>query len=152
MKTIIVSLFMLSVLNTFSQTKLDKLIFKRINEYRAEKGLSELLWDDKAYLAANLHSKYMIKNSVFTHEEKNDTPNHDVRLMKYGVEAMSSAENIAKISHYVIKDEILAIAIFNIWKRSPPHNKIMLSDYKKSAVSCSRNDTTTYSTLVLYHE
>ena len=41
MKTILISLFMMFVLNMFSQTKLDKLVFKKINEYRKQKGLHE---------------------------------------------------------------------------------------------------------------
>jgi hypothetical protein len=48
MKTILISLFMMFVLNMFSQTKLDKLVFKKINEYRKQKGVHEFFWDEKA--------------------------------------------------------------------------------------------------------
>jgi len=48
---------MMFVLNMFSQTKLDKLVFKKINEYRKQKGVHEFFWDEKAYKASDHHLK-----------------------------------------------------------------------------------------------
>jgi len=138
MKTILISLFMMFVLNMFSQTKLDKLVFKKINEYRKQKGLHEFLWDEKAYKASDHHLKYLLKNSTISHFENTITPNSYLRLKKYGVAPLLSGENITVISFSETNEELIAINIVNSWKSSPPHNKNMLSEYKKSAVSCGQ--------------
>ena len=129
---------MMFVLNMFSQTKLDKLVFKKINEYRKQKGLHEFLWDEKAYKASDHHLKYLLKNSTISHFENTNTPNSYLRLKKYGVAPLLSGENITVISFSETNEELIAINIVNSWKSSPPHNKTMLSEYKKSAVSCGQ--------------
>jgi uncharacterized protein YkwD len=160
MRTILISLFMVSVLNIFSQTNLDKLVFKKVNEYRKQKKLKELTWDDKAYKASDHHLKYMVKNSFVSHDESNDTPTSFLRLKKYGVNPIFSGENIRVIMYSKNNDELMAKEIVDGWKKSPKHNEIMLSDYKKSAVSCDKGvlkdgkDTydCMYSNMVFYSE
>ena len=138
MKTILISLFMMFVLNMFSQTKLDKLVFKKINEYRKQKGLHEFLWDEKAYKASDYHLKYLLKNSILSHSENNNTPTPYLRLKKYGANPSFSGENANVVSFSEMNEELIAIDIVNGWKGSPGHNKTMLSEYKKSAVSCGQ--------------
>ena len=129
---------MMFVLNMFSQTKLDKLVFKKINEYRKQKGLHEFLWDEKAYKASDHHLKYLLKNSILSHSENNNTPTPYLRLKKYGANPSFSGENANVVSFSEMNEELIAIDIVNGWKGSPGHNKTMLSDYKKSAVSCGQ--------------
>ena len=129
---------MMFVLNMFSQTKLDKLVFKKINEYRKQKGLHEFLWDEKAYKASDHHLKYLLKNSILSHSENNNTPTPYLRLKKYGANPSFSGENANVVSFSEMNEELIAIDIVNGWKGSPGHNKTMLSEYKKSAVSCGK--------------
>ena len=129
---------MMFVLNMFSQTKLDKLVFKKINEYRKQKGLHEFLWDEKAYKASDYHLKYLLKNSILSHSENNNTPTPYLRLKKYGANPSFSGENANVVSFSEMNEELIAIDIVNGWKGSPGHNKTMLSEYKKSAVSCGQ--------------
>ena len=138
MKTILISLFMMFVLNMFSQTKLDKLVFKKINEYRKQKGLHEFLWDEKAYKASDYHLKYLLKNSILSHSENNNTPTPYLRLKKYGANPSFSGENAIVVSFSEMNEELIATDIVNGWKGSPGHNENMLSEYKKSAVSCGK--------------
>ena len=138
MKTILISLFMMFVLNMFSQTKLDKLVFKKINEYRKQKGLHEFLWDEKAYKASDHHLKYLLKNSILSHSENNNTPTPYLRLKKYGANPSFSGENAIVVSFSEMNEELIANDIVNGWKGSPGHNENMLSEYKKSAVSCGK--------------
>ena len=111
MKTILISLFMMFVLNMFSQTKLDKLVFKKINEYRKQKGLHEFLWDEKAYKASDYHLKYLLKNSILSHSENNNTPTPYLRLKKYGANPSFSGENANVVSFSEMTEELIAIDI-----------------------------------------
>lgn len=139
MRTILITLFTMFVLSIFSQTKLDKLVFKKVNEYRKQKGLPELLWDETVYKASDHHLKYLLKNSISTHFENTDTPTSCLRLKKYGVDPQISGENIAVVSFFKMDEELIAIDIINGWKNSPGHNENLLSsEYKKSAVSCGQ--------------
>ena len=138
MKTILISLFMMFVLNMFSQTKLDKLVFKKINEYRKQKGLHEFLWDEKAYKASDHHLKYLLKNSTISHFENTITIDQHLRLEKYGANPLLSGENTIVVSFSEMNEELIANDIVNGWKGSPGHNENMLSEYKKSAVSCGK--------------
>ena len=73
MKNLITLLIVLLSISGYSQSNLDMLVFNKINEYRESKGLVSLIWDNKTFNASKHHTKYLVKNKVVGHTEKNNT-------------------------------------------------------------------------------
>ena len=157
MKKLITLLLVLVSLSCSSQTELDKLVFKKVNEYRTSKGLSELIWCDKAYNASKQHSIYLKKEEELSHNEKSDTPTPLSRLKKQNItNIISYGENCAQImtatDEEYYSNDILSTLIVDSWKKSPPHNKIMLTpNFNYSGISCVRYDMIyVYATIDFY--
>lgn len=139
-----------------AQSDLDLLVFSKINEYRKQNGIHELVWGDNAFNASKHHTKYMIKNKEVGHNEISNTPTAASRLKYYGVDFNFSGENCAMVIIGIIEkyanDEYLATEIIGVWKQSPGHNKNMLNkNYKFGSVSCLKDGNFTYSTLNVYN-
>lgn len=75
MKKIISILFLFVPLFLFSQTKLDSLVFEKINEYRISKGVFPLVWDTCSYKASKHHALYL-SNMIFP-------LNGDMKILNY---------------------------------------------------------------------
>ena len=88
------------ILTTFSlnaQTKLDYLVFDKINEYREENNLVKLKWCDKTYLASEHHTNYMVQIGDVLHKEENNTPKPSDRLLLYGANFTLVGENCTSL-------------------------------------------------------
>jgi uncharacterized protein YkwD len=144
---IILSLIISSV---FAQTKLDTIVFKKVNEYRKSIGVSPVEWNVICYKASEHHSKHLIRKnlsvfpSLFCGHSEDTLKNPSDRLDKYynkktdgglGEVCQSFGHNIRhkdSTSYY----EILAEKIVTNWKNSKDHNKILIDPkYKTFGVS-----------------
>jgi uncharacterized protein YkwD len=157
MKKLISLLLVLISLSCSSQTELDKLVFEKVNQYRKSKGISVLLWCDKAYNSSKQHSIYLKNEEELSHNEKSNTPTTLSRLKKHNVtNIVSYGENCAQIitgsDEEYSSNEILSTIIVDSWKKSPIHNKIMLSNnFTYTGVSCIKYDMIfVYATIDFY--
>lgn len=151
----ILSMFLMMV-SSFGQTKLDTLLFNKINEYRNSKHLKELIWDTSAYKATRHHTEYLMKNEfnspkryvdvakstplskttfylkpslIYPHREECTvffTPTD--RYKYYGGKEYVSEVIIG--THTNNYDSIVS-KILNGWKNSPEHNKLILDKNAK---------------------
>jgi uncharacterized protein YkwD len=139
---IIIALFITSFVN--AQTKLDSLVFVKVNEYRNSLGLTKVEFDTVSYKAADNQASYLFKcDSVVGHNQKNtglETPNK--RYIYFGgdehastAEVCNSVNMNVKIDDTMYLDK-LATLIVDAWKKSPDHNKILITPkYKFAGVS-----------------
>ncbi len=161
MKRKIISILLtVLTLNVYSQTDLESLLFQKINEYRVEKGLNSLKWDDATYKSTQVHTEYMIKNNKLSHTENSKTPSFTDRIGLFSDKNyIAGIENVNKVYYTGNSIDKISDKILSSWKRSKGHNSAMLSTgCSIGAVSCG--DTTEeedgytfkikYSTLVLW--
>jgi uncharacterized protein YkwD len=136
----IIALFITTFVS--AQTKLDSLVLVKVNEYRISKGLTKVQFDTVSFLAADNQASYLFKNdSVVGHSQKNtgfETPNK--RYIYFGGnEHASTAEVCNGVPNLNIKDsdtmrlDKIATAIVESWKKSPDHNKILITAKYKFA-------------------
>lgn len=129
MKNLLITLLLTVVsLTTYSQSKLDYLVLKRVNQYRTELGLNTLKFNDTLFLIAEHHTDYIVKVGERTHTEKSDTPNPYDRFCKYGLRrGFTELGEIIAFATYVENKSLNDVAeyIFQQWKGSPGHHKIM---------------------------
>lgn len=87
----LILLFLFLSLSTFSQTKLDTLLFNKVNEYRVSKNLKELKWDTSAYKATKHHTLYLAENKFnspkffleLTKKDRYSTSSIIIKSLKY---------------------------------------------------------------------
>lgn len=120
----------------FSQTKLDSLVLVKINEYRISKGIPSVVLSDVNCSAAIHHTNYMVAESLLTHTEDTLETVRD-RVVFYGGNQSKYGENITFVSKNLKStdnvDDKLSTLIVDSWKKSPQHNKILLSKTFKYA-------------------
>jgi len=63
MRTFFIFLIVWMSVTVMAQTKLDTILFNKINEYRVSKGLKELKWDSCGYRAVDHHTLYLVSHS-----------------------------------------------------------------------------------------
>lgn len=162
MKKILFTLILSIVsINLYSQTELDYLVLKKINEYRVSLNLKNLVFCEKSFLAAKHHTEYMVNEREVGHKENNTTPNPYDRLMKYypNVSWKEVGENCTGTPFHGQNINELAEDIVNNWKTSPIHNEIMTDpDFIYCGVSCLEGTVKKYdgypfmiSTLILWY-
>ena len=66
MKTKLLLLFFFVSVFGFGQTKLDTLLFNKINEYRKSKHLKVFIWDTNAYKASKHHTEYLFDKQWYS--------------------------------------------------------------------------------------
>ena len=66
MKTKLLLLFLFISISGICQTKLDTLLFNKINEYRKLKHLKVLQWDTNAYNATKHHNDYLVEREFYS--------------------------------------------------------------------------------------
>lgn len=136
MKITTTILLILFHLVSFSQTRLDSLILVKINEYRVSKGITSVVFSDVNCSAAIHHTNYMVSESLLTHTEDTLETVKD-RLFFYGGIQSKYGENITFVSKNLKStddvDYKISTLIVDSWKKSPQHNKILLSKTFKFA-------------------
>jgi len=161
MKRKIISILLtVLTLNVYSQTDLESLLFQKINEYRVEKGLNSLKWDDATYKSTQVHTEYMVKNNKLSHTENSETPSFTSRIRLFSdKDYIAGIENVNKVYYTDNSIDKISDKILSSWKRSKGHNSAMLSDgCSIGAVSCGNTTeeedgytfNIKYSTLVLW--
>ena len=66
MKTKLLLLFLFISISGICQTKLDTLLFNKINEYRKSKHLKVFIWDTNAYKASKHHTEYLFDKQWYS--------------------------------------------------------------------------------------
>ena len=147
---IIITLFITSFVS--AQTKLDSLVFVKVNEYRTSLGLNKVEFDTVSYLAADNQASYLFKyDSIVGHSQNNigfETPNK--RYIYFGgnerasiAEVCNAVDTNLKVDNDMYLDN-LAKLIVDAWKNSFEHNKILIdSKYKFAGVSTKVKDSST---------
>lgn len=147
MKAIILMLYFIPIA-LFSQSKLDSLLFCRLNSYRLLNDVNEITLDDSACSAAKHHTMYLLFRN---NDSIRTTIGHAEDVDLAGFEELSPAERIntyiqlkscwgecvtgtIKRIGYPVED--LVSIILNKWISSVKHNKILISNkYKYGGVS-----------------
>lgn len=129
----------------------------QINKLRRERGLEVLKLNDTLNLAAEFHSKYMVQNSVLSHQQKvSKYKNPTDRVVYFGGKNFTSiGENILFTKSITLptnEDKLIEIAkeIALQWKNSPNHYKnIINGTYTHSGLGFSlTKDNVIYATQV----
>jgi len=138
MKTLFTIFLTLINLIVLSQTKLDTLVFNKINEYRVSKGLNKVSWDTVCFKASKHHSEYLeglarvsnYERFIISHNEK-DVKFADVtdRYKSFGGNLQSVGEIVEVFNESYKDSEVsflsrMADSILVNWKNSPKHNAI----------------------------
>ena len=141
MKNLILYLFILSNFVSFSQDAkinvalLETKVFTLINEYRVSLDVKALEKDAILKKATKDHVVYITKKQSLTHEQSNPNkkqPKDRVYFYK-GNDFVLVGENLLytgiKDKTYTEEDlDVLAYKIFELWKNSPNHLKILTSE------------------------
>ncbi len=161
-KITLLAIFLSSSIGLFSQTSLDSLLFKKINNYRNAHGLKSWEWDQNVWEASNSHNKYLMDLGRLTHyqEGSDSTYTGGDRLIQQGVTWYLTRENCAMRYRYDNEtDEEQSEKILLQWINSPGHNETLLcSKSKYGAVSTTHGTKLksytdarrTYATLNVY--
>jgi uncharacterized protein YkwD len=149
MKFFVILFFLLG--SVFAQSKLDTLVFNKINEYRKSLKLKPVEWDNVCYKAATHHSNYLVRKnlsvwpSTFCGHNEDTLKSASDRWTKYskrkliggiGEICQTVPRNIKNVDSNTYYNK-MAETILDNWKNSPKHNAIMIDpSYKKFGVSC----------------
>jgi len=137
-KVLFTLLSLILTFNLYSQTELDYLILKKVNEYRVSLGLNMLDFCDKSFLAAQHHTEYMVSKKSIGHSEENLTPTPRHRLAKYGQNScLKVGETCSAVSFGGQSIDEVSKEVVNNWKKSPKHNRIITDPELTYASSCS---------------
>lgn len=141
MKYLILYLFLLTNCISYGQDSkidlelLESKVFTLINDHRVSLNVATFEKDVMLQKAAKDHCIYIAKKQSLTHEQSNPNkklPKDRVYFYK-GNDFVLVGENLLftgiKDKIYTETDlDILALKIFNLWKNSPNHLKIMSSE------------------------
>jgi uncharacterized protein YkwD len=156
MKSILVILISLFLFEAKAQTKLDSLVFKKINEYRVSNHVSPLIWDESLWSAANNHSTYLVELNkldkdtfTITHFQNNDsfkTPDKRASFFLKREIHVSECTNMCGFGFGKYATlEYAANAVLDTWKKSKKHNAALLSKkITKGTISCSKSNFSLY--------
>lgn len=141
MKKILFILFVLISKLSSSQTRLDSLIFDRINEYRELNCLNRIIWDTTTYKVGDNQTEYMYLTNFIEHiqEKPNDTtilgnfiiePSIVKRFTKY-VECKYQTnyygENLIRVKlDSIYNEDDIVTEIISSWISSKEHNELLL--------------------------
>lgn len=126
-------------------SKLDSILFVKINEYRVSKNLKALKWDSIAYKESKHHDLYSestLKNkgTIGHGEDSSIFRNSDDRYVYYGGNKKDWTLEVLMFSTYTLKNEEydkLATFILDCWKSSEGHNKAILSPESNYGGGCT---------------
>jgi uncharacterized protein YkwD len=138
-----------------------------INEYRAEKLMLPLVWNDTLALAAKNHNQWMEFNNDLDHTENKKGPYFTGRDITSRINYASNmkgdlfcGENILYFSFTIdttaVIDDSTAFRIadeaFEMWRNSPGHNANMLRRFKLHGISFHYADNRIWATNVFCGE
>ena len=145
----------------FNETLFEKLLFQKVNEYRKDNGVKEVLFNSMIYKVAYDHATYLnLKDKIGHSQTIEGKKTVQDRLRYYTkVQNFTVGENIARtvvlkrtrnyLSNGTIKPSIAytyeeAVEyMLNAWKQSSFHNTNMLSTrFELSAISAKFNPAT----------
>jgi uncharacterized protein YkwD len=134
MKKLTILLFFLTSIISYGQTKLDKEIFKVVNEYRISNGLSTWEWNQKLFKVSEKHNDYQTQINKISHQEPGDVKNHiEVNGLSDRVENgnindwRKIGENLAVSPSENLTNSEIAEKVLTMWIASPPHHELLLS-------------------------
>eukprot|EP01050_Picozoa_sp_SAG11_P001528 SAG11_NODE_67_length_18762_cov_13.942560_9_plen_176_part_00 len=151
MRKLLITLLSILSIYSYGQTKLDFLIFEKVNNYRIDNGLSSWVWDDRVFLVAEKHDNYQLSISDISHEELVDVEGYEEinrlahRFDSVFTDWLRCGENIAVVNTYGMKLEEIANKTLEMWVASPEHNKILLSVSRYCGGAISSHHSTTWS-------
>jgi uncharacterized protein YkwD len=134
-KLVLFSMLVLSLV-THSQTDLDFKVLKLVNEYRVENHLCPFTWDTIMFKVAVNQSNYMSSTGHLNHNQlKMDStkfkvaPNFGTKFTSQGVNFNCTVyENCGVVFNTdKLSNDAIAKDIVEAWKKSPPHNKLLLN-------------------------
>lgn len=153
MKKLIVIAFFAITFSSQAQTRLDTLIFNKVNEYRAENDLSKIQWSTAAHCVAENQAEYCSRVKYVLHDQTDTTVNDSTfqiepdfarRFTKCGIGGDSTIHTIAE-NLLVFVDttdnqdesfEVIAEKTLIGWKTSPSHNTMLLmKDLKFASIA-----------------
>ncbi|MFM7684239.1 MAG: CAP domain-containing protein [Bacteroidota bacterium] len=138
MKISLLLLLFFGAIDSYAQTKLDSLIVIKVNEYRSQKGLGNLIWENCLKPLTNQHLNYMVTTRTvpLDHSQTQKT--------KFGRTFKDFNERV----EYILKEEYIYVGevclaaqkegldldslagkLVDIWKNSPSHNEGLLKSY-----------------------
>ncbi|TBR61550.1 alkaline phosphatase [Westiellopsis prolifica IICB1] len=116
---------------TFKTTDLEKLVFERINRYRASLGLKKLTLNANISKQARIHSQNMARGKVpFSHQ------GFEQRVNAIPIRYISAAENVAYNLGY---SDPAAEAITG-WIKSPEHLVNIKGNYNLTGIGVATNN------------
>ena len=130
MKTLVLISFYLLSISCFCQTKIDSILFDKINKYRISKNLNELKWDTISYKSSNLHTLYLQNKNISSHYEDSQQLKTPSDRFKYFGGKNNVNEIITGVyknyidNELLIYDKLMNITLDN-WIKSKPHNDIL---------------------------
>jgi uncharacterized protein YkwD len=126
--------------------ELERRIFDLLNDERAGKGISPLIWDDEVAEIARVHSQNMADHKFFSHRDLEGLT-VDGRAETYG---MSSWRGIGENIACMLGQDEPAAAAVKMWMQSPGHRQNILGGmWNQSAVGvAAAKDGTFYFTQV----
>lgn len=132
MKSIATILFVFISVLVMAQTKLDTLVFNKVNDYRVSNNIPMLKWDTTCFNASRIHTDYLAKTGKVGHTEDSLKETKD-RLRVFDKRGKWTIINEIAVSvNLNIKGEVdfekLATAVVEKWKSSRDHN-VALLDY-----------------------
>ena len=148
MKKFLTILLSILTISSYGQTKLDFLIFEKVNNYRIENGLVAWKWDNRVFLIAEKHNVYQLKISDISHKELLDAENHEeIDRLGYRFDSVFTnwlrcGENIAVVNTRDMTLEEIATATLEMWIASAPHNKTLLKPARYYAGAVSSHHST----------
>jgi uncharacterized protein YkwD len=140
----------------FQPEFLEKLIFKRINSIRTERGFEAYERNAILYNAAKVQANYMAENEIRTDENKNKKlATTQLRLQHFkgsgtGIEFIEK-ESIKKRGIYYTYDQLAETIVFN-WFNSKKNSKFLYSDeytFSDVAVTLDKSKRKVYLSLLL---
>ena len=153
MKKLITVLLLVLSITSYSQTQLDKEIFRLINEYRISNDLTAWVWSQDAFNVAEKHNLYQVQRNKVTHKGINNSGSRD-RLTAGNVECWASGENLAKIYSATLSLAEIAARTVQVWINSKPHHELLLYNccfiYGSISSKVTTNKKWTYVTLNIY--
>ena len=133
--------------NLFAQTKVDSLLFKKINEYRANNHLYKLFYRKDAYKASSDYSKYASKKNISDFRNYYggywEFDNRCERINKHY--ALCKEINILISSETKLSDDSLSKIVFYRWINGKSSKEIILD--KKMSFGAISNSTSNYITI-----
>lgn len=141
MKSLLFFTFLFLTTLSFTQTKLDSLVFERLNKYRDSIGLNKVEWDSTAFKSANNQSTYLSDNStkdniICGHNQK--TPGYETPSIRWKTFKGSDKTYFSEVCNFITVNKkendnidyiysIIANEIVKSFLNSPEHKKSILN-------------------------